>query len=401
MFVGAGGVGQAREGISVTPAGTYPLTGAFGRQANPGTTMPYFQTDVQDWWDENPASPTYNTHVRQAASPGGASENLYRAGAVYDYAVVIGYNPGRVPGAGSGIFLHVSNGTPTAGCVSMDGARLTDLLRWLRPAAQPYMMIDVAHVVNAIADAWYRVGGAAGALGLPTTDERGLGDGRGISQWFQHGAVYWTGATGAHPVVNADLQAWAMSGYERGPLGYPSTDEWGLPDGRGITQWFEHGAVYWSAATGAHRMTGAILQNWVDRATGRPPRLPGHRRVGAAGPPRHLPVVRARRGLLDRRHRRAPPDRRHPAGVGRAGLRGRGPGLPDQRSAPDVRRRDPGGLPARLAHPGAGRRRALTTGGRAAGGRQPPQVTVSWMRPIRPVSPSRSVPTWRVLPVTR
>jgi uncharacterized protein with LGFP repeats len=170
-----------------------------------------------------------------------------------------------VPGAGSGIFLHVSNGTPTAGCVSMDRAALTDLLRWLRPAAQPSIMIDVAHVVNAIADAWYRVGGAAGALGLPTTAERALGDGRGISQWFEQGAVYWTGVTGAHPVVNADLQAWAASGYERGPLGYPSTDEWGLPDGRGISQWFERGAVYWSAATGAHRMTGAILQNWADQ----------------------------------------------------------------------------------------------------------------------------------------
>jgi L,D-peptidoglycan transpeptidase YkuD (ErfK/YbiS/YcfS/YnhG family) len=141
VHVGAAGVGKTREGLSRTPGGDFWLTGGFGRQANPGTTMPYFTTDTLDWWDENPSSPTYNTHVRRATSPGGASENLYTAGSVYDYSIVIGYNPQRIPGAGSAIFLHVTNGSPTAGCVATDANTVVKLLKWMKPAAKPFIRI--------------------------------------------------------------------------------------------------------------------------------------------------------------------------------------------------------------------------------------------------------------------
>jgi len=146
--VGANGIGQAAEGSTTTPAGTYPLDQAFGREPNPGTAMPYFTTDELDWWDENPASPTYDLHVRQRESPGGDSENLYASGRVYDYAVNIGYNPGRVPGAGSAFFLHVSEGVPTAGCVAIDRAALARILRWLSPARAPMISIQVGPAWN-------------------------------------------------------------------------------------------------------------------------------------------------------------------------------------------------------------------------------------------------------------
>ena len=141
--VGDAGIGTGREGSTLTPAGQFPLTVAFGRQPNPGTAMPYFRTDPLDWWDENPASPTYNLHVRQARSPGGASENLYYSGTAYDYAVNIASNPARVPGAGSAIFLHVNTGQATAGCVSIASAALVTLLRWLNPAARPVIDIRI------------------------------------------------------------------------------------------------------------------------------------------------------------------------------------------------------------------------------------------------------------------
>jgi len=142
--VGAAGVGAASEALSRTPAGTFKLKQAFGRQPDPGTGLPYFRTSRLDWWDENPASPTYNTHVRQVASPGGNSENLYDVGAVYDYAVNVDYNAARVPGAGSAIFLHVTNGSATAGCVAIGRDVLVKILRWLRPAAAPVIVIGVA-----------------------------------------------------------------------------------------------------------------------------------------------------------------------------------------------------------------------------------------------------------------
>lgn len=143
-FVGAAGIGQASEGSTRTPAGTWALGQAFGRQPNPGTAMPYFRTDSNDWWNGNVNSPAYNTHVRQAGNPGGASENLYGAGAVYDYAVDMGYNTARVPGAGSAMFLHVTDGRPSAGCVAIDRAALVSILRWLDPAKQPVIDIAVA-----------------------------------------------------------------------------------------------------------------------------------------------------------------------------------------------------------------------------------------------------------------
>lgn len=139
--IGADGVGAASESRSRTPAGTYRLTQAFGRQPDPGAHLPYFQTTPTDWWDENPASPTYNTHVRRSTSPGGNSENLYDTGAVYDYAVNINYNTARTPGAGSAIFLHVSNGPATAGCVSIARNTLVQILQWLTPADTPVIVI--------------------------------------------------------------------------------------------------------------------------------------------------------------------------------------------------------------------------------------------------------------------
>lgn len=141
--VGGTGIGPASEGSQHTPAGTFALTQAFGRQAEPGTKMPYFRTDALDWWDENSASPTYNLHVRRSISPGAASENLYYSGSVYDYVVNMNYNMARVPGAGSAFFLHVTNGTPTAGCVAVQRATMVAILRWLDPARHPYISIKV------------------------------------------------------------------------------------------------------------------------------------------------------------------------------------------------------------------------------------------------------------------
>lgn len=141
--VGSDGVGAASESASRTPAGVYGLTQSFGRQANPGAHLPYFQTTTADWWDSNPGSPTYNTHVHQQSSPGGASENLYGSGAVYDYAVNINYNTARTPGAGSAIFLHVTNGSPTAGCIAVPRNTMVAILQWLNPAAGPAIDIGV------------------------------------------------------------------------------------------------------------------------------------------------------------------------------------------------------------------------------------------------------------------
>jgi L,D-peptidoglycan transpeptidase YkuD (ErfK/YbiS/YcfS/YnhG family) len=144
--IGSAGVGAASETTSRTPAGVHGLTEAFGIAGNNGTKLPYFQVDDSDWWVSDAASPAYNTHVRCA--PGActfnekAGERLAAAGSVYNHAVVINYNRGPVtPGAGSAFFLHVSNGRPTAGCVSVPAAQLDAIMRWLDPAQRPVINI--------------------------------------------------------------------------------------------------------------------------------------------------------------------------------------------------------------------------------------------------------------------
>jgi L,D-peptidoglycan transpeptidase YkuD (ErfK/YbiS/YcfS/YnhG family) len=141
--VGELGVGAPADGVYRTPEGTFGFDQAFGRQPNPGTKMPYFQATDQDWWDEDGKSPTYNTHVRAAGQPSGIAENLYDSGPVYDYAVNIASNPQRIPGKVAGIFLHVTDGNPTWGCVAIGREEMRSILNWLDPAANPEITIGV------------------------------------------------------------------------------------------------------------------------------------------------------------------------------------------------------------------------------------------------------------------
>ncbi len=133
--VGELGVGTPADGVYRTPVGTFTFDQAFGRQPNPGTKMPYFQATDQDWWDEDAGSPTYNTHVRGSGSPSSIAENLYDSGPVYDYAVNIAVNPQRIPGRVAGIFLHVTDGNPTWGCVAIGRDEMRSVLNWLDPSA--------------------------------------------------------------------------------------------------------------------------------------------------------------------------------------------------------------------------------------------------------------------------
>ena len=141
--VGDLGVGAPADGVHRTPVGTFRFDQAFGRLPNPGTKMPYFQATQQDWWDEDAASASYNTHVRRAGSPSSIAENLYDSGPVYDYAVNIAVNPQRIPGRVAGIFLHVTDGSPTWGCVAIGRDDMRSVLNWLDPAASPEITIGV------------------------------------------------------------------------------------------------------------------------------------------------------------------------------------------------------------------------------------------------------------------
>ena len=66
----------------------------------------------------------------------------------YNYGAVIAYNAARTPGLGSAIFLHVSTGGATAGCVALPQGQLLEVLRWLDPSQQPRIIIGTRGVVT-------------------------------------------------------------------------------------------------------------------------------------------------------------------------------------------------------------------------------------------------------------
>ncbi len=151
-----------RQGTGKTPAGTFAIPSAFGRLPDPGTRLPYRQFDRDDAWTYDPRRPgTYN--VLQTApvswrSYGGYVEKLWRYGSQYRYVAVLDFNLPDGPvtrgpdgvrrvarpadtKAGGGIFLHVSNGTRTAGCIAIAEERMRQILTWLDPARHPRIVV--------------------------------------------------------------------------------------------------------------------------------------------------------------------------------------------------------------------------------------------------------------------
>ena len=112
---------------------------------------------------------------------------------------------------------------------------------------------------GAIRDTYARAGWETGWLGYPTTGEIGVRG--GVIQKFQGGLVYWSPATGARAVRGAILDAYGRLGWETGRLGFPTTDETGIRGGA-FTH-FQGGSIYWSPATGAQPVHGAIRDTWA------------------------------------------------------------------------------------------------------------------------------------------
>jgi L,D-peptidoglycan transpeptidase YkuD (ErfK/YbiS/YcfS/YnhG family) len=147
-YVGRAGiaaVGEKREGDGRTPAGTYGFEFMFGVDPDPGVRLPFRRvTGPNIVWDDDPASGHYNQWVDTNSADAGASPEAMYVRPQYNLGAVIAYNTARTPGFGSAIFLHVSAGRPTAGCVALPSAQLRQLLLWLDPARSPVIAISVA-----------------------------------------------------------------------------------------------------------------------------------------------------------------------------------------------------------------------------------------------------------------
>ncbi|WP_368074058.1 LGFP repeat-containing protein [Brevibacterium sp. CS2] len=61
--------------------------------------------------------------------------------------------------------------------------------------------------------------------------------------------MHWTQSTGAHFTQGRIQRAWRTQGYERGRLGYPTSDEYS--SGANKRQNYEGGYILWSSKAGA------------------------------------------------------------------------------------------------------------------------------------------------------
>jgi uncharacterized protein with LGFP repeats len=126
----------------------------------------------------------------------------------------------------------------------------------------------MADVIGAIREKWLARGGEAG-FGAALDIERPTFDGLGRAQSFQGGGtISWHPENGAFAVWGAIGAKWIALGRER--FGYPINDESPCPDGRGRFNHFRamqiaghpEASIYWTPNTGPHEVHGAIRAKW-------------------------------------------------------------------------------------------------------------------------------------------
>lgn len=107
--------------------------------------------------------------------------------------------------------------------------------------------------MSAITDRFAQLGGAGGFLGAATTGELVAADGVGRFTHYEHGSIFWTAATGAHEVWGAIRERWAELRWERSLLGYPNATP--HDDGTVRVASFQHGSIELTLASGHVHVT--------------------------------------------------------------------------------------------------------------------------------------------------
>jgi L,D-peptidoglycan transpeptidase YkuD (ErfK/YbiS/YcfS/YnhG family) len=140
--------GHKHEGDGRTPTGSFHFPFMFGVNADPGVHFRYRRALWTSFWDDDSASRNYNLWVdNRSGNPGRNPERMHVL-PNYRYGAVIGYNLDRTAGKGSAIFLHVTDGSSTLGCVSVSQSHLLSVLRWLRPSLKPRIIMGTRAAVT-------------------------------------------------------------------------------------------------------------------------------------------------------------------------------------------------------------------------------------------------------------
>ena len=145
------GAATKREGDMRSPAGVFRIGGVWGYESSvrKHPSLPYRKVTPRDLWVEDPASTQYNRHVVLDHDPATAWEKkqqMKQDDPAHSLKLFIAHNapPKVVSGAGSSIFFHIWRGggsKPTAGCTTMDEARLRKLIARIDPGSSPVYVL--------------------------------------------------------------------------------------------------------------------------------------------------------------------------------------------------------------------------------------------------------------------
>ena len=115
-------------------------------------------------------------------------------------------------------------------------------------------------VYGEISKKYAEISNEAGELGYPQMDEAPIKD--GAYQFFEKGAIYWSGTTGAHIVRGDILGRYMNENYANGFLGFPVEDLKITPDRKGSYVYFQGGCIYRTPSNKCFAIAGNILKKW-------------------------------------------------------------------------------------------------------------------------------------------
>ncbi|MES2440107.1 MAG: L,D-transpeptidase family protein [Verrucomicrobiota bacterium] len=144
-----------KEGDNRSPTGVFSIGGAWGYDASirKHPSQFYRQVTPRDLWVEDPSSPQYNKNVildHDPATPWEKKQQMKQDDAAHALKLFIAHNapPNVTPNAGSSIFFHIwrrDGAAPTAGCTTMEKAKLQWLISQIDPAKRPlYVLLPKA-----------------------------------------------------------------------------------------------------------------------------------------------------------------------------------------------------------------------------------------------------------------
>lgn len=137
-----------REGDLKSPAGLFRLAEAFGyapADSARWVKAPYLSVSSMTQCIEDVNSAYYNQIVPDTldGKDWNSTDHMLRQDDLYEWGMVVAHNYEQPqPGAGSCIFLHVGNpeGSGTAGCTAMAKPLMRELLAWIQPELQPFLV---------------------------------------------------------------------------------------------------------------------------------------------------------------------------------------------------------------------------------------------------------------------